>query len=140
MTPKAIINQLEAIASAEDVVGASYELTDAWTAEKVGIEAVEPILRFMEKHPDLDYGVPGPLVHFVEKFYHKGYEDKLLESVARKPTMMTVWMLNRIINDTKKAATRQKYIEAMKRAAKNRKADKQAVESAKGFLELHGAG
>ena len=29
----------------------------------------EAILRFMEKHPSVDYGAIGALVHFVERYY-----------------------------------------------------------------------
>jgi hypothetical protein len=28
-----------------------------------------------------NFGKPGPLVHFVEMFYKKGYEEKLAESI-----------------------------------------------------------
>ncbi|MBQ4220938.1 MAG: hypothetical protein II666_15450 [Butyrivibrio sp.] len=51
---------------------------------------------FMENNPNIDYGMPGPIVHFMESYYKKGYEDELLKSVKRKPTQHTVWMLNRI--------------------------------------------
>lgn len=61
-------------------------------------DAVEPILKLMEKHDYIDFGMPGPLAHFVETFYRKGYEAKLIESLKRRPTEHTLWMLNRIIN------------------------------------------
>lgn len=61
-------------------------------------EAVEPVLRFLEEHRDLDLGMPGPLVHYVERFFRKGYEEKLLASLRRAPTPRTVWMLNRLLN------------------------------------------
>ena len=60
--------------------------------------AVEPLLLLMERNPAIDYGMPGPIVHFVEKFYGNGYEEKLVESIKRKPTKHTLWMLNRVIN------------------------------------------
>jgi hypothetical protein len=56
------------------------------------------VLRFIENHPDEDLGAPGPLVHFVERFYRRGYEDQLVESVRRRPTELNLWMLNRLIN------------------------------------------
>lgn len=52
----------------------------------------------MERHPLSDFGMPGAIVHYVEKFYKKGYEDLLIASVIRRPTVHTVWMLNRIKN------------------------------------------
>ena len=33
-----------------------------------------PILELIANHPEVDFGSPGELVHFVEKFYHQGYE------------------------------------------------------------------
>lgn len=64
-------------------------------------EAVEPILRFMEGHPDIEYGTPGYLVHFVEHF--PAYEEKLMASIERQPTPHTEWMLNRVINGERDA-------------------------------------
>ncbi len=62
-------------------------------------EYVNPILNVMENNPYLDYGMPGPLVHFMEKFYKNGYEELLINSVSKKPTLQTIWMINRVIND-----------------------------------------
>src|SRR5258708_6628507 len=98
MTSKEVARQLKGIASADDFVNSSHELTEAWSTAEVGLECIQPILRFMEEHPHLEYGVPGPLVHFIETFCpiaQKEYEKKLIESVTRRPTMLTVWMLNR---------------------------------------------
>ena len=66
--------------------------------EDLGISAVEPLLLFMERHPLSDFGMPGAIVHYVEQFYKKGYEDLLVASVIRRPTLHTVWMINRIKN------------------------------------------
>lgn len=55
--------------------------------EGVGIEAVTPLLELMERHPMDDFGMPGAIVHFVERFYKNGYEELLIESVKRRPTM-----------------------------------------------------
>lgn len=66
--------------------------------EDLGISVVEPLLRFMERHPLSDFGMPGAIVHYMEQFYKKGYEDLLTASVARRPTLHTVWMINRIKN------------------------------------------
>lgn len=66
--------------------------------EDLGISVVEPLLRFMERHPLSDFGMPGAIVHYMEQFYKKGYEDLLTASVARRPTLHTVWMIKRIKN------------------------------------------
>ncbi|MEN2776266.1 hypothetical protein ABCY62_14670 [Acetivibrio clariflavus] len=61
-------------------------------------EAVEPIIKLIESNPDVDFGSPGPLVHFLEKFDENQYYSKLVESIKRSPTVHTLFMLNRIIN------------------------------------------
>ena len=62
-------------------------------------DLVAPILDFISKHPEVDFGSPGYLVHFVERFYHQGYEDLLMEVVGKKPTLHNIWMLHRCCND-----------------------------------------
>lgn len=135
MTSKEIGEQLRSIASADDFVSSAAELTEAWSAANVGVESVEPILIFMEEHPELEYGMPGPLVHFIEEFYMKGYEERLIDSVNRRPTMLTVWMLNRILNGTKEPVKRQALVQAMRQAANNPKTDRATLERIQGFLE-----
>jgi hypothetical protein len=92
---KQVADDLEGIASADEFESRAYELRDAWEAAGADVETVEPILRFIEAHPKIDFGSPGPLVHFVERFYRKGYEAKLVDSFERQPTAHTAWMLNR---------------------------------------------
>jgi hypothetical protein len=79
----------------------AYQLSDELSNVSDGFDAVDPILRFMEEHPHFDFGCPGPLVHFVETFYKKGYEDRLCQSIRKRPTPHTIWMLNRLINGSK---------------------------------------
>jgi len=113
-----ISDQLRQIAAAPDFPGRSAELLDAWQFAKVGIESVDPILAFMEAYPEIDFGAPGPLVHFVESFHGRGYEERLAASLQRKPTSMTAWMLNRLINGTQLVESRRGWI-AMMRSAGN---------------------
>lgn len=61
-------------------------------------DAIDLLFRLIEDNPTVDFGMPGPLVHFLESFYGNGYEEKLLESLRRSPTFPTVSMLNRLIN------------------------------------------
>ena len=62
-------------------------------------DLVAPILEFISEHPEVDFGSPGYLVHFVERFYHQGYEDLLMEVVGKKPILHNIWMLHRCCND-----------------------------------------
>ena len=95
---------------------------------------IEWILHFMEENPKIDYDMPGPLVHFMEKKYKKGYEKLLLESIKRKPTEHTVWMLNRILNDVN-LEDRNVYMDVLKAIVKDSKYDEELRSLAKEFLE-----
>ena len=73
------------------------ELTDALTGIPGGPEAAIPeLFGVMERMPDADLGSPGPLVHTLEAL--KGYEVELIRSVSRSPSLLSVWMINRILN------------------------------------------
>jgi hypothetical protein len=126
--------QLEEIANAgDDFAWQSGQLTEKWEADPNAFEAVEPILRFMENHREVDYGAPGPLVHFVETF--PNYEPKVVESVERRPTPHTVWMLNRIINGTRDIQKREALISVLEQVIKNPAADSMTRDSASELLE-----
>jgi hypothetical protein len=134
MNTREVIAHLEESASCEDFVARAADLMDELSRSPQAFDAVEPILRFMELHPELDLGTPGPLVHFVERFYGHGYEQKLVESIDRKPIGHTVWMLNRIINGTKGADERRHLIEILERARDNPKTEEGARDLASRFL------
>jgi hypothetical protein len=63
--------------------------------------------QFFEDHCDADLGTPGPLVHFLERFYPQ-YVNDLCGSVGRRPTTYTIWMLNRILNGDVPRETRER--------------------------------
>jgi hypothetical protein len=66
------------------------ELNDAATCAPV-------MFQTMERLDGVELGTPGPLVHTLESWPGK-YEVLLAESVRRKPSPLTVWMVNRILN------------------------------------------
>ena len=98
------------------------------------LDSVQPLLRLMERHPLTDFGSPGPIVHFVERFYKKGYEEELLLSLKRMPTLHTVWMLNRLINGTDQAEV---YLELLKEISENTSYNKEIREEALHFSSIH---
>jgi len=60
--------------------------------------ACAPILfALMERLDSADLGSPGPLVHTLEQ-WNGEHETLLAESVGRKPTPLSLWMVNRILN------------------------------------------
>lgn len=79
---------------------------------------IRPLLLFMEDNPDVDYGMPGPLVHYMERYYMYGYEELLYESVNRKPTIHTLWMLNRVIN-SQRLVNKDKYLALLEKVSKD---------------------
>jgi len=65
--------------------------------ERDDAEQWAPLLySLMERLHQADLGSPGPVVHALEAW--DGYRRLLAESLRRKPTPLTVWMANRILN------------------------------------------
>ncbi len=91
-------------------------------------DAIPAIFKFFESHPDKDLGSPGPLVHFLEE--ENDYLSELEQSVLRKPTDLTVWMINRILNgaDSKE---RGRWLAILDKIINNSNADIEARESAR---------
>ncbi len=134
MTAHSISGELGLIVDDANFPFRSAKLVETWISDGVGIEAVEPILRFMEDHPSLDYGAPGALAHFMERFLGQGYEEKVLESVERTPTSITVWLVNRLLNVAGGDEERSMLLRVLQGARTNARASPVAVELAQGFL------
>jgi hypothetical protein len=99
------------------------------------MESVEPVLRFMEEHSEIDFGMPGALVHFVERFYGPAYESLVVESIRRRPTPHTAWMLNRLINGAKTAERRSRFLAVMNEARLHPSADPETPAELADFLD-----
>lgn len=89
----------EIIISLQNGINPYEEYYEAMLEYPNPFELVAPILEIIESNPDIDFGTPGDLVHFVEKFYKKEYEELLLKSVRKNPTMHNIWMLHRCYID-----------------------------------------
>jgi len=93
--------------------------------------AFPEFFRLMERLSDSELGTPGSLVHTMEK--HAGsYEDLLAASVSRKPTALTVWMVNRILTDPTK--DRDKWMEVLTVAVDHPAAAQVTREQARRFI------
>ena len=66
-----ILNELRALDFEENDLDDLYRLAQRLEEEDAVGEAIEPVLRFLEEHRDTDLGMPGPLVHYVEKYFRK---------------------------------------------------------------------
>lgn len=127
--------ELISISSAANFQAESAALVLRWETSGLGSEVIDDVLSFMESHQDVEYGAPGPLVHFVESFFGRGYEDKLVLSVSRKPTQMTVWMLNRVINGAESSDEVDRLRQTMMRVANDAGVDAAVRDLARGLLE-----
>ena len=59
-------------------------------------KAIPEMFSVVERLPDADLGSPEPLVHTMERW--RGNEDELAKSVRRCPSMLSLWMVNSILN------------------------------------------
>ena len=84
---KEIIEKLKKSIGKEYFIDSCYDMVDEMDMSKNPFMFVEPILEIMEENPDIEFGNPGPLVHFVERFYKHGYEELLLNSL-NKPILL----------------------------------------------------
>lgn len=98
-----------------------------------GAQLIPDLLEVLEKNPNEDFGSPGCIVHTLEKYFRKGYEDYLVESVQKTPTLHTVWMLSRLINGVQ-GDERVRYIEVLQYVANNKKFDGNVRDEARSFL------
>ena len=128
-------NSLIQAKDGSDFPSEAASITKTLIKENADLQSVAVILKFMENHAAIDFGTPGPLIHFVEKFYGAGYETELLASIARKPTSHTVWMLNRIINGARQPAERAKLIDVLRQIENHPLADMPAKRQANHFLQ-----
>lgn len=126
-----LIEEMEKSIESDDFELVMEDCMQKVEMEDIGVEAITPLLKFMERHPLADFGMPGAIVHYVEKFYKNGYEELLMESVKRRPAMHTVWMLNRIINGSEEA---EKYIDLMREVINRPDVHEDIKKSAENFL------
>jgi hypothetical protein len=137
MSASTVLKDLAGIATERAMLDTADNLTDAWKAAGFGVDSVEPVLRMMEAHPDWNFGMPGAFVHYVERFYKKGYESVLVDSLNRRPTSHTVWMLNRLVNGEKDVDRKRGYVALLAGIAQEPAHGAAVQARAADFLSLH---
>lgn len=81
-------------------------------------ESFEDVFAFFERYPGVDLGSPGPLVHLLEQ--HVGrYENLLIASLKKKPSVTTVTMAHRILNAHRSSEERATFMELLALASEN---------------------
>ena len=96
-------------------------------------QAVPMLFDWFEAHAGLFVGSPGAFVHFIEE--KLDYFPLLLASLARKPTGITVWMVNRIANAATSAPEIQQWIDVLQAALVHPLADEECRDEAQHFLD-----
>ena len=100
-------------------------------------EAVLPsIFGVMERFPEADLGSPGPLVHEAEAI--ENYTEQLAASLARQPSMLTLWMVNRVLNATEDEGLRMRWLASLRSVAESDVCSGALRLEATAFLVRHG--
>ena len=94
--------------------------------------SVPAMYRTMERLDDVELGSPGSIVHTLES-WSGGYETLLAQSVRRKPTPLSVWMVNRILNAGPPDA--ESWLAALRSVLDNPNASEETKAGAMSFLE-----
>ncbi|GAA3250201.1 hypothetical protein ACFO1B_39950 [Dactylosporangium siamense] len=89
------------------------------------------LFALFERLNDVDLGSPGPAVHTLEAT-GSGYLPLLADSVRRKPTPLTVWMVNRVLNQH--PSDRAAWMELLESVQGAPTASDEAVNDARRFL------
>jgi len=95
---------------------------------------IRSLFDVMERMPNADLGSPGPIVHTLERMPGR-YENELVESIKRLPTPTAIWMVNRILNGTRKPGQRQFYMDLLRFAVEHPAAPECAKHEAQHFIE-----
>lgn len=90
------------------------------------------VFALIERFPEAELGAPGPLVHELESL--GGYNQQLSLSVRRRPTDLTVWMVNRILNSSSAPQDRAPWLSLLRLAAEHPGASDPVKRSARDFL------
>lgn len=91
-----------------------YQLTDEIDQLPQPHCLLPTLFRTVERLVDVDMGSPGPIVHTIECI--GGYERLLIESIRRKPTTLTAWMVNRLLNTIPEQRARERWLTLLKQA------------------------
>jgi hypothetical protein len=141
MTIEQIIHTLQTFVPfpEDDLVNSNERFLDAlmqeWKQTPEKEKAIPVIFRLLEKYPHANLGSPGPLVHALES-RGTGYEGELQVSLLRRPTPLTLWMYNRIINTEKNEQILKAHISRLKLFARHPLADDGTREVGASFVDF----
>jgi hypothetical protein len=132
-----LLSGLQSFAPSADAADNVHRLNEllAGFAALPGCERVAPVLlALLERHPQADFGAPGPLVHALES--QAGYPELLAASLERQPTELTAWMANRLLNSKLPRDERAQWLGRLTVVASHPKAASGVRDSAIRFLDF----
>ena len=94
---------------------------------------IPELFAFIERLPDSDLGSPGPIVHALERM---NYVDELEASIRRRPTPLSIWMVNRVLNSSLPRERRQCFIDLLASVEAHPRANDAARSEARDFIEF----
>lgn len=97
--------------------------------------SVKPLIKIIQENPEFDFGNPGEIVFFLEKYDEEKYDKILVESLMEKPTEHTVFMMNRIINGASEEK-KSEYIELYMKILCDNRINDELKNIIKEFLEF----
>jgi hypothetical protein len=132
-----LVSELQAFQPTGDGADNVHRLNEqlAGFAELPGCERVAPaVFALLERHPQADFGTPGPLVHALEAL--PGYPALLADSLERQPTELTAWMANRLLNSKLARADRADWLRRLTALTSHAKVAPGVRDSAIRFLDF----
>ena len=132
-----LLSELQAFAPTADGADNVHRLNEllAGFAALPGCERVAPaLLAVLERHPQADFGTPGPLVQALES--QAGYAGLLAASLERQPTELTAWMANRLLNSKLPRDDRHAWLKRLTAVTTHPKASAGVRDSAIRFLDF----
>jgi len=132
-----LLRELQAFAPTPDGADNVHRLNEvlAGFAALPGCERVLPeLLALLERHPQADFGTPGPLVHALES--QAAYTALLAGSLERQPTELTAWMANRLLNSKLPRDEREAWLKRLTAVTSHPKAAASVRDSAIRFLDF----
>jgi len=132
-----LLRELQAFAPTADGADNVHRLNELLEgfAALPGCERLVPaLLALMERHPQADFGAPGPLVAALE--CQPGYAQQLAASLERQPTELGAWMANRLLNSPLPREQRAALLGCLTEAANHPRAAPALRESVVRFLDF----
>lgn len=138
-SPKSIDQFIAAIDAIQDegevtFEGQVFQATEGVDESSEGLPvSYASVFALFERFPGEDFGNPGPLVHMLEA--RGGYENELAISLARKPSIPAVTLVNRILNGELPNVDRAHWISVLHDVATSDTAEADVKDLAQELLE-----